>query len=100
MRFNTTKITATTPGIRLLGRLDPEQDPIALDWTGSGVEFRFRGTDVWAELEAPAFSPVMWMIVLADGCPVARFPVEPGVRFYPLLLGLEAERERTVTLMK
>ena len=100
MRFNTTKMTATTPGIRLLGRLDPEQDPIALDWTGSGVEFRFRGTDVWAELEAPAFSPVMWMIVLADGCPVARFPVEPGVRFYPLLLGLEAERERTVTLMK
>ena len=100
MGYLTLKIGAEVPGIRLTGRLDPEQDPVALDWTGSGVEFRFRGTDAWAELEAPAAAPVMWMIVLADGSPVARFPVEPGIRFYPLLLGLEAERERTVTLMK
>ena len=100
MNCKTIKVTANTPGIRLMGRLDPEQDPIALDWTGSGAEFRFRGSAVWAELEAPAPAPVMWMVVLADGCPVTRFPVEPGIRFYPLLLGLEAERERTVTLMK
>lgn len=93
-------IASGHPFVRLLGRMDPGQDPVALDWTGSGVEFRFRGTDAWAELEAPAKSPVMWMIVLADGCPVTRFPVEPGIRYYPLLLGLEAERERTVTLMK
>ena len=86
--------------IRLLGRMDPEQRPLALDWTGSGCEVRFRGSALWAELEAPAFSPIMWMIVLADGCPVTRFPVEPGCRFYPLLLGMEAEGERTVTLMK
>lgn len=86
--------------VRLLGRMDPEQTPPALDWTGSGLEVCFRGSALWAELEAPAASPVMWMIVLADGCPVTRFPVEPGIRFYPLLLGMEAEKSRTVTLMK
>ena len=100
MGFQNIRITAGTPGIRLMGRMDISQDPPALDWTGSGMEFRFRGTGAWAELEAPASTPVMWMIVLADGCPVTRFPVEPGIRFYPLLLGLEAERERTVTMMK
>jgi len=100
MNQQTLHITAQAPGIRLLGRMDPEQDPIALDWTGSGLECRFRGSDLWAELEAPAPAPIMWMIVLADGQPVTRFPVEPGVRFYPLLLGLEAEQVRTVTLMK
>ena len=100
MSFQTFDITASTPGIRLLGRMDPEQKPLALDWTGSGMEFRFQGTDAWAKLEAPAASPVMWMIVLADGQPVTRFPVEAGIRMYPLLLGLEAEQERTVTLMK
>ena len=100
MSFQTFEITASTPGIRLMGRMDPEQQPPALDWTGSGMEFRFRGTDAWARLEAPAAAPVMWMIVLADGAPVTRFPVEPGIRMYPLLLGLEAEQERTVTLMK
>ena len=100
MSFQNYEITAETPNIRLMGRMDYTQKPLALDWTGSGMEFRFRGTDAWARLEAPAAAPVMWMIVLADGQPVTRFPVEPGIRLYPLLLGLEAEQERTVTLMK
>lgn len=100
MSFQTFRITADTPGIRLMGRMDSAREPLALDWTGSGMEFRFRGTDAWAKLEAPAASPIMWMIVLADGQPITRFPVEPGIRMYPLLLGLEAEQERTVTLMK
>ena len=100
MNLQTLRITSKTPDVRLLGRMDPEQDPVALDWTGSGIECRFRGSDLWAELEAPALSPIMWMIVLADGSPVTRFPVEPGIRFYPLLLGLEPEQSRTVTLMK
>ena len=100
MSFQTFEITAGMKNIRLMGRMDLTQSPLALDWTGSGMEFRFRGTDCWAKMEAPAASPVMWMIVLADGAPVTRFPVEPGIRMYPLLLGLEAEQERTVTLMK
>lgn len=100
MSFQTFEITAGMLDIRLMGRMDYSQKPLALDWTGSGIEFRFRGTDAWARLEAPAASPVMWMIVLADGAPVTRFPVEPGIRMYPLLLGLEAQQERTVSLMK
>jgi len=93
-------VTPSNPRIRLLGRMDLSQSPLALDWTGSGLECTFRGSDLWAELEAPAFSPIMWMIVLADGAPVARFPVEPGVRFYPLVLGMEPQNARVVTLMK
>ena len=100
MSFQTIEITAEMPEIRLMGRMDKTHKPLALDWTGSGMEFRFRGTDAWAKLEAPVASPIMWMIVLADGQPITRFPVEPGIRMYPLLLGLEAEQERTVTLMK
>ncbi len=100
MSFQTFENPTDMHSIRLMGRMDRSRQPVALDWTGSGMEFRFRGTDAWAKLEAPAASPVMWMIVLADGQPVTRFPVEPGIRMYPLLLGLEAEQERTVTLMK
>ena len=86
--------------LRILGRMDRNRWPLALDWTGSGVELQFKGSDLWAELEAPAKEPIMWMIVLTDGKPVARFPVEPGVRFYPLVLGMDPEHTRTVTLMK
>ena len=88
------------PRFRLLGRMDLSRTPVALDWTGSGLECTFRGSDLWAELEAPALSPIMWMIVLADGAPVTRFPVEPGVRFYPLVLGMDPKNARVITLMK
>ncbi len=88
------------PRLRLLGRMDPEQDVPALDWTGAGLECAFRGADLWAELEAPALNPVMYMAVLADGRPVCRFPVEPGVRFYPLVLGMDPNYTRVITLMK
>ena len=100
MSFQTFEISREAPDIRLMGRMDYSRQPLALDWTGSGMEFRFRGSDAWARLEAPAAAPIMWMIVLADGQPITRFPVEPGIRMYPLLLGLEADKERTVTLMK
>ena len=98
--MNTIPVNASNPRLRLLGRMDLSRTPVALDWTGSGLECTFRGSDLWAELEAPALSPIMWMIVLADGAPVTRFPVEPGIRFYPLVLGMEPQNARTVTLMK
>jgi hypothetical protein len=98
--MQTVPVTVDHPLLRLLGRLDPTQSPLCLDWTASGLEFRLRGSDVWAELEAPEKSPIFYMIVLSDGCPVCRFPVEPGIRFYPLILGMEADKERTVTLLK
>ena len=79
--LNCVRVAAGMPDVRRLGRMDPDQDPVVLDWTGSGAEFRLKGRAVWAELEAPAAEPVMWMIVLADGCPVTRVPVEPGCRF-------------------
>ena len=94
------RVEQGNPKLRILGRMDRSRWPLALDWTGSGVELQFKGSDLWAELEAPAKEPVMWMMVLADGKPVARFPVEPGVRFYPLVLGMDREHSRLITLMK
>ena len=98
--METIPVNPENPKLRILGRMDRTQRPICLDWTGSGLEVRHRGSDIWAEIEAPEKSPIFWMIVLSDGNPVCRFPVEPGIRFYPLILGMEAEKERTVTLMK
>ena len=98
--MRTLPVTPDTPNLRLLGRMDYSQRPLCLDWTGTGLEVRLQGSGLWAELEAPEADPVFWMIVLADGCPVARFPVEPGIRFYPLIIGMEADKTRTVFLLK
>ncbi len=93
-------VTAETPNVRILGRMDRTQVPIALDWSGTGAEFILKGSGCWAELEAPEKAPVFWMTVLADGCPVSRFPVEMGCRFYPLLIGMEEDKSRRITLIK
>ena len=98
--MTTIPVTPDHALLRLTGRMDRTQRPLCLDWTGSGLEVRFRGSDIWAEIEATEKAPVFWMIVCSDGCPVCRFPVEPGVRFYPLVLGMEAEKDRVITLMK
>ena len=94
------RVEPENPKLRIIGRMDRNRWPLALDWTGSGVELQFKGSDLWAELEAPAMEPIMWMMALADGYPVARFPVEPGVRFYPLVLGMDPEHSRLISLVK
>ena len=47
-----TPVSPENTRLRLLGRMDPSRTPVALDWTGSGLECMFRGSDLWAELEA------------------------------------------------
>ena len=93
--------------IRLLGRMDTSNDPICLDWTGSGFEVNFKGTELWAELEAPAGVPDMWVAVCSDGYPISRFLVEKERRWYPLgrwsapAPGMQEDTlSRVVTLMK
>ena len=86
--------------IRLLGRMDETQENICLDWTASGLEVNFRGSQLWAELEAPVESPDMWVLCAVDGMPVSRFMVEKGARWYPLVYGMDAGLCRRMTLMK
>ena len=86
--------------IRFLGRMDESQDPICLDWTGSGFEVQFQGRSLWAELEATQESPDMWVCCTVDGSPVSRFLVEPGRRYYPLVYGMDAALSRRIALMK
>ncbi len=41
-------IPSSDPRVRLIGRMDLSRTPVALDWTGSGLECTFRGSDLWA----------------------------------------------------
>lgn len=86
--------------IRLLGRMDLTQDLVCLDWTGSGFEVMLKGEELWVELEAPVRKPDLWVCALADGHPIARFPVQEGRRWYPLVLGMDGNNSRKVTLVK
>ncbi len=86
--------------VRLLGRMDLSQEHVCLDWTGSGFEVLFKGEELWVELEAPVRKPDMWVCATVDGHPITRFPVQEGRKWYPLVLGMDAQTSRKVTLMK
>ena len=86
--------------IRLLGRMDETQTPVYLDWTGSGFEVNLKGEELWVELEATVRKPDLWVCAMADGYPVTRFPVQTGRHWYPLVMGMDAQTSRIVTLVK
>ncbi len=93
-------IGVRSENVRLLGRMDPENDPVCLDWTGSGFEVNFQGGELWAELEATSDAPDMWVCACVDGYPVARFMVEKARRWYLLVHGMDKTLSRVVSLMK
>ena len=101
-----TECSVKSENVRLLGRMDETQDPICLDWTASGFEVNFKGSQLWVELEATAEAPDMWVACTVDGCLIGRFMVEPGRRWYPLgrwsspVIGTDEPLSRVVTLMK
>ena len=95
-----TECSIHSENIRLLGRMDRTRTPVYLDWTGSGFEVKLKGEELWVELEAPVKKPDMWVCAMVDGYPVTRFPVQQGRNWYPLVLGMDAQTSRTVTLVK
>lgn len=95
-----TEYDVHSPLVRLLGRLDESQSPVCLDWTGSGFEALLRGSELWAEVEATAPQPGMWLAGLVDGYPVTRFLAPCERRWIPLAHGMSAERTHRVSLIK
>ena len=89
-----------SPLVRLLGRMDESQNYVCMDWTGSGFEVLFQGTELWAEVEATAAQPGMWLCGLVDGYPVTRFLAPCERRWVPLVHGMSADHTRMVSLVK
>lgn len=72
-----------------MGRHDPEETVCHLWWSGSGVRMKIDCCTLEVEAESSSTDHAPWLGVLVDGAPVARFPLTPGVRRYPVLVGME-----------
>ncbi len=53
--------------IHVLGRADVRTDALALDWTNSGVFFRFRGKTLTFRFDAPALNQTLYVQIRLDG---------------------------------
>ena len=83
-----------------LGRYNPKASDCELWWSGSGVRTRLNCNRLEAEIEVFDGPQTPWMVVTADGAPVARFPLTPGRHRYALLGDMGAEAEHEIALLR
>ena len=84
----------------MLGRRDSGDEQCRLWWSASGVRFMAACTQLEVEIETEKSDQAPWIGVLADGAPVARFPLLPGKRAYPVLAGMERSVSHEITILR
>lgn len=82
------------------GRHDRQADAFGLWWSGSALVTRaaFRRMEIQAE--SSARDHAVYLGVLIDGAPVARFPLKEGCHRYPVLLGMEDTVWHEITILR
>ena len=83
-----------------LGRHEKDEAACRLWWSGSGVRFTAACSYIIVEAESFADEYAPWLGVLADGAPVARWPVMPGRHVYPVLAGMDRSVSHEITILR
>lgn len=83
-----------------MGRHDPGEAVCQLWWSGSGVRVNIACRYLEVEAESKSHDHAPWLAVIIDGAPVARFPLTPGVRRYPVLAGMDASVAHEVAIAR
>ena len=99
MEHLTTLPLSALPQVRVLGR-HADRQPQTLFWTGSGIELRFTGSDLWVEWNAGYDIMEPWVSVELDGAWVARFAVNPGRSRSCIFRGMAPGRPKHVRILK
>lgn len=73
------------PRIRLHGRYDRSGDRFWMDYTGSGIEFCFRGCRADIQLTAETGGKDQWVLFEVDGTPQVRIPLLQGTSLYTVI---------------
>src|SRR5689334_11726887 len=73
-----------TPAVRFIGRTDMDGDAVRFEWSGSGIAFRFSGTQAAVRMDDGAG----FFTRLVDGEEQDELTTTPGEREYMLASGL------------
>lgn len=75
--------------VQLIGRYDPNVPAASLRWPLNGVEMMIGCTCLYAEIEAAVTDQAPWTAVFSEDALIARFPLTPGIHWYPILMGMD-----------
>lgn len=76
------------------------RDKIALFWSGSGFEVKFRGTELWAQFESRYESSEHFVCVFLNGKIIQRVMIPRGKKWICLVRGLSSAEENSVKVLR
>ncbi|WP_206109976.1 SGNH/GDSL hydrolase family protein [Paenibacillus albicereus] len=88
------------PLVRTHGRTGTSRSPLALFWTGSGIELVVTGAELWLEVEASLGRYEPWFSMLVNGAPVSRQMAQEGRRWVPVFRGMNPHTAKRVRFVK
>ena len=83
--------------IRLSGRFDRTKGPFYMDWSGSSIEFKLKGTFAQIELSCNHRGRDQWFVFEIDGKPSTRFRPSEGTAWYTILDSHSPDRQADLT---
>ncbi|MBD5531040.1 MAG: SGNH/GDSL hydrolase family protein [Lachnospiraceae bacterium] len=85
---------------RIWGRYSGKLDPLALFWTGSGIEWNVQASELWVDVETDYDCHEQWMSVLVNGAHVSRQMLPKGRSEICLFRNMNSQETKTIRLMK
>ncbi len=90
----------TAKYIRVLGRTKDNKFPVTLFWSGSGIEFYYKGTEVWCEFESDYSVYEQWIAVYVNGALLSRQMLQKGRQSVCLFRNLQTPKVNHVKVIK
>ena len=94
-----TYIPLQDPNIKVHGRV-PAAQPLALFWTGSGIELNTDASELHIELEADFGDYEPWIRIEINGFSLIRMPLQKGASDICVFRGMESRTVKNVRLIK
>lgn len=86
--------------LRVLGRTTEERTPLALFWTGSGIECYYEGTELWCEFESDYSCYEQWIAVFVNGALLSRQMLQKGKQQICLFRNMQTAKINHVKVVK
>ncbi|HOQ07415.1 MAG TPA: SGNH/GDSL hydrolase family protein [Clostridiales bacterium] len=86
--------------MKIHGRTTGRLSPLTLLWTGSGVEFNAKGSELWIEVETDYDIHEPWISILINSYPVARQMITAGRHWICIFRGMNADVVKNVRIVK
>ena len=85
---------------KIHGRTGTTRNPLALFWTGSGIEFNSKSSELWIEVEADYEVYEPWISILVNDAWVSRQMITKGRQWVCVFRNMDGQKSKNIKIMK